>query len=494
MSVGILGIGSYVPIRRLQRQAVVSAIDWFSPALSAMAHGERAMAGWDEDSITMAVEAARDCLIDRDRSDIARVLLASTSLPFADRLNAGVVKEALSLPDAVGAGDLTGSQRAGTSALISALESAATAGPILCLASERRLALAGSAAELINGDAAAAVLVGPGPGIAQLLSYHSTTVDFVDHYRASDREHDYDWESRWVRDEGYARLLPEAIGQALDKAGLSAVAVDHLALALPLPGIENAIAKAVGVRADAIVEPLAGTLGYAGAAHPLLLLDRALGRAAPGEIVLLVSFGQGVDVLLFRASETARSARRGLGIEGWLARRRPETNYLKHLYFTGQLRLEEGMRAELDLKTPPSMLYRDRRTILGLIGGKCRETGVVQYPRSDVSVSLEARMVGTQDDWPLADLPASVVTFTADRLAFSPDPPSCYGMIDFYGGGRVLADMVDLDEEGLAVGARVRMMFRLKRRDATGFRHYFWKAAPDFRPVEAQEVQHGDRD
>src|SRR6202007_2215203 len=110
---------------------------------------ERAMAGWDEDAITMALEAARDCLADLDRARVGKVALASTSLPFADRLNAGLVKEALNLGDDVSAQDLTGSQRAGTSALLDALWTArGGAGDILCLASERRRAKPATEAEL----------------------------------------------------------------------------------------------------------------------------------------------------------------------------------------------------------------------------------------------------------------------------------------------------------------------------------------------------------
>ena len=488
---GILASGAYVPRRRLQRSEIARATAWFNPALAALGRGERAMANWDEDTITMAVEACRDCVAGRDRTDVARVLLASTSLPFADRQNAGVIKEALGLSDDIGVLDVTGSQRAGTSALMAALEGADRVGPMLCVAAERRLARSASAAEFANGDAAAALLVGPGAGIAELLCTHSTTADFVDHFRAADRAHDYEWESRWIRDEGYARLLPAAIGDALRKAGIEAVGVDQLALGLPLSGGERSVAKAAGIRPEALVEPLDGNLGYAGTAQPLLLLDRALARAAPGQIIVVVAFGQGVDVLIFKTTDAIEAARPALGVEGWLARRKPEHSYVKYLYFTQQLLLEEGMRAELDLKTPPSMLYRDRQTILGLVGGKCRVTGAVQYPKSAITVAPDARLVDTQDDYPLADLPARLVTVTADRLAHSPDPPSCYGVIDFEGGGRMLADIVDVEEDSLRVGAPLRMMFRLKRRDPRGFRHYFWKAVPDYRPSGAGENGNG---
>jgi len=90
---GILAYGAYIPKRRLQRAAIHAANKWFAPGLGGLAKGERAAANWDEDAVTMAVEAARDCLTGLDRAEVQGLTLASTTLPFADRLNAGIVKK-----------------------------------------------------------------------------------------------------------------------------------------------------------------------------------------------------------------------------------------------------------------------------------------------------------------------------------------------------------------------------------------------------------------
>lgn len=478
--VGIVAVGAYVPLLRLQRAAMAQATAWFNPGLAGHARGERALANWDEDTLTMAVEAARDCLWERDRSAIGKVILASTSLPFADRLNAGVIKEALNLPDGLGALDITGSQRAGTSALLAALESGR---PTLCVASERRLAKPASEAEFINGDAAAAFLVGDQDPVAEFLGSHSTTVDFVDHFRPTDRPYDYEWEGRWVRDEGYRKLIPPAVVEALKALGLEAAAVDHFIAALPVAGLDRSLANDLGIRPEAVCASLRDTLGFAGAAHPLVLLAQVLETARPGALIVLLAFGQGCDVLVFRVTDAAAGRSEALGVAGWLARHRPEMNYLKHLSFSGAVTLDGGMRAEIDLRQSPSMLYRERKTILSFVGGRCRETGTVQYPKTAVSVARNARLVNTQDDYPMAELRAEIVSFTADRLAYSPDPPSCYGIVAFEGGGRVMADFSDVDPDALAVGQSMRMMFRIKREDGAGFKHYFWKAVPDYRPA-----------
>lgn len=480
-TVGIVATGAYVPRLRLQRSAIVDAVAWYDASLAALGKGERSMANWDEDAITMAVEAGRDALVGRNRETVSRVVLASTSLPFADRQNAGVVKEALNLDDRVGAMDLTGSQRAGTAALIACLEATTANGdPVLCLAADRRRASPASSDELIHGDGAAAFVVGQGDTLADFVGAHSETSDFIDHYRTAVGDHDYNWEGRWVRDEGYLNILSGGIVRGLARFDVAAGKLDHLIVALPDAKAGQLVARAAGVAPDRVSDSLYDRLGYVGAAHPLLMLSNVLASARPGAMIAVAAFGQGMDLLLFRATDRAGRSTGALGVEGWLARRRAETNYLKFLHFSGEVKLQTSMRGELDLKASHAQLYRDRKTIFGLVGGKCRVTGIVQYPKTRVSVAPNARVVDTQDDYPLADLRAHVVSSTADRLAFSPDPPARYGMIEFEGGGRFIADMTDLDEDP-PVGAPMRMMFRVKRIDPRGFTQYFWKAVPDFR-------------
>ena len=60
--IGITSYGAYIPRLRLERMAIFQAMGWFAPALMMVAQGERSMCNWDEDAITMAVAAARDCL------------------------------------------------------------------------------------------------------------------------------------------------------------------------------------------------------------------------------------------------------------------------------------------------------------------------------------------------------------------------------------------------------------------------------------------------
>ncbi|MET0375064.1 MAG: 3-hydroxy-3-methylglutaryl CoA synthase [Rhizorhabdus sp.] len=478
--VGILSYGAYIPRHRLQRSAVYAANAWFAGGLKGLAKGERATANWDEDSVTMAVEAARDTLTDIDRARIGTVSLASTTLPFADRLNAGIVKEALVLDDATAAIDVTGSQRAATSQLIQALD-AATGGarPHLALASEMRQARPASEGELLYGDASAGLLIGKGDVIATYLGGHSTTFDFVDHFRATGAVFDYSWESRWIRDEGYTGLIGEAIKAALAKFGIAGDAIDRFIVPLTLRGVPEGLAKRAGVKPEAVLDSLGATVGEAGVAHATLLLAAALEAAGPGEKILVVGFGQGVDVLLFEttAAITALPARRG--VKGSIARGAKTDNYLRFLFHRGLLQLDRGMRAEADQKQPGTTLWRNRKAVLGLVGGRCTKTGTVQFPKSDIGVNPNDHAIGTQEDYPLADVRAKIVTYTADSLTYSPNPPSYYGLIDFVGGGRMMIEFADVDAADVEVGRELTMMFRIKSVDEMrDFTKYFWKAVP----------------
>src|SRR5690606_29153253 len=130
------------------------------------------MANWDEDSITMAVAAARDLLGDSiDRKAVSQLWLASTTLPFADRLNAGVAAAALNLEEEIAALDVTGAQTSTLAALSQCLASASAKGAnVLLTAADNRITRAASVQELVYGDGAAAIMLGSTDVLAELVS------------------------------------------------------------------------------------------------------------------------------------------------------------------------------------------------------------------------------------------------------------------------------------------------------------------------------------
>lgn len=481
--VGIAAWGAYVPRLRLSRKAAASANSWVAPNLMGKAKGERAMANWDEDALTMAVEAGRDALgPGDDRSHIDGLWFASTTAPFADRLNAGIVSAALTLDRRAAAADVTGSQRCGLTALAQALN-AVKAGAVktgLLVAGDHRRARAASAQELDNGDGAAAFIVSNDNPAAELLGHGVHTADFVDHFRGADAEFDYAWEERWIRDEGIVKLVPPAVKDALSQAGVDASAVTHFCFPSVFGGMAATLSKRLGIPAEAVRDNLAAVMGESGCAHGPVMLAHALEEAKAGDVILVAQFGQGAEAFVFKVTEAIAGARPARGVTGSLADRKEETNYLKFLFFNDLVEWDRGMRAEKDNKTALTTLYRNEDQILGLVGGKCRETGVVQYPRTRISVSPNNPTVDTQDPYPFAERKASVLTYSADFLTYSMSPPNHYGTIVFEGGGRIFMDITDVEQGDVDTGLPVKMVFRLKEVDEKrGFRRYFWKAAPD---------------
>ena len=296
--------------------------------------------------------------------------------------------------------------------------------------------------------------------------------DFVDHFRQTGEPYEYGWEERWVRDEGYMKVAAEAIKQCLADAGISAANVAHFALPAPLPRINEAVAKRVGIPATALVSTAGDTVGDLGCAQPLAMLDIALRAAAPGALILVTAFGSGCDVLLLkRTSVPCPGTEPDAG--------KPETSYLKYLSFTGQIALAWGMRAEMDNKPALTAAWRDHTRTERFEGGCCERCGTVQFPLSRLCVNPECRAQDSQKPVSFADRPARVLSHTSDFLAYTPAPPFQFGHIDFDGGGRVLMEFADTDRDELSVGLPLRMVYRIKDLDAArGFRRYFWKATP----------------
>lgn len=466
---GLLATAHYLPRLRLDRGQVLAQHRWMAPGLRGLAKGTRAMASWDEDCVTMAVEAVRAC--GTSVNQVQSLTLASTSLPFAERSNAAIAASALGLPDTARVRDVVSTQRAGLGELTDALRHPAPH-PTLIAAAERRVVRPASAQEMIQGDGASAALVGHGEAIATYVASHSVHADFVDHFRASGEAYDYGWEERWVRDEGYMKLVATALKACLAAADVQAGDIAHFALPAPLAKVNEAVAKRLGIQPEAIVAPGHDDAGDLGAAQSIAMLDRALRAAKPGALILVAAFGSGCDALLLR--RTPAPCPGALPADG-----KPEPSYMKYLSFTGQLALEWGMRAEIDSKTALTAAWRDHARAARFEGGKCRQCGTVQFPRSHVCVNPDCNAVEAMDPTSLAETPARVLSHTSDFLAYTPHPPFQFGHVDFEGGGRVLMEFADADVDELSVGLPLRMVYRVKDFDALrGFRRYFWKATP----------------
>ncbi|MDP3673687.1 MAG: hypothetical protein Q8R44_01105 [Novosphingobium sp.] len=469
MEIGIAAVGGYLPMLRLDRKLAARELAWSGLAMPRT--GFRAVAGWDEDPVTMAVEASRALVAMPPRA----LRFASTSAYFTDRAQGALLVDALALPPSLRTTDLANSRRAGTAALLDALLSGHDE---VIVAAEKRDTQPGSAAHLAYGDGAAAIRTGKDPA-ARLAGHASLTSDFIDRYTSRDHPTPYAYEERFVRDTAVKKLLLPAIEAACAAAGITAEQIAHAACVEPVANCWKTVAKRLRCAAPNHCEALSNAAGDLGAAHPLFGLGIALGAAKPGDFVLLVGFGSGVDALVFEVTAMVPGAGEiaTLLTEGEVIR-----DFVRFLNLTGAVSLDWGMRAEFEQKAQATVLERVGRDTIGFIGGR-DSTGNVQFPKSAIPVNPTIEGPEPLEDVRLADEQASIVSVTADRLNFSPDPPFDFGLVQFDNGARVLMEMVDRPSGGFKVADRVRMCLRIKAQNVRlGFRTYFWKAAPVARP------------
>ncbi len=153
---GIVSYGAYIPIWRISRDEIAKSVG------SASLGGERSVISWDEDSLTMGVEAGLDCLADIEPKEIDGLYFATVSSPFKEKQAASLMASALDLRKDVYTFDFTASLRAGTLAIKGACDAveAGTMKKALVIAADARKAMPRSDAEQTVGDGASALLIG----------------------------------------------------------------------------------------------------------------------------------------------------------------------------------------------------------------------------------------------------------------------------------------------------------------------------------------------
>jgi len=476
--VGITSYGAYIPWLRINRKTISSAMGWFNPGALL---GEKAVANYDEDTITMAVTAGIDCLNGFEREKTDGLYFATTTSPHKERQGAGVIATALDLRPNIRTADFTDSLKAGTMALLSAydaVKSGATKNAMLC-ASDCRVAKAGSSQEQVFGDGAAALLVGDTNVIASVEGSYSTSYDFMGHWRTESDKFDRAWEDRWTRDEGYMKMLPEAISGLLNKYKLNIKDFAKIVYPCPYAREHAAIGKKLGAEPSQLQDTMLASVGDAGAAHPLMMLVAALEEAKPGDKILVASFGNGSDALFLQVTDEIKKLGERRGIKKHLARRKELDNYEKYISFSNVLPIEKGLRAEDVAPTQLTTMWRERKSILALCGAKCKRCGTPQYPYQRVCVKPDCGAIDEMEDYRFSDKEGILFTYTADSLAFSLSPPEMYGLVNFKGGGRYWFNLADCEPDYLEVGMPVEMVFRKRYvPEVRGIYVYSWKAMP----------------
>jgi len=463
---GIVSYGAYVPLFRLGP----GTAGWTAPA-------EKAVASFDEDSITMAVAASIDCMNGMDRSTIDGLYFATTTSPYVEKQGATTVATASDLRRDILTADLTDSLRAGTNALRSALDAVAagSAKRVMVTAADMRLSTPRSELEPILGDGAAALLIGDERVAVNVVGSYTLANEILDVWRSSGESVVGSWEDRFVVDAGYRSVLPEVISGLFNKYKVEAKDFAKVVYYAPDLRRHGEIARRFKLDDAQVQPPLFGTVGNTGSAFALMMLVAALEEAKPGDKILLASYGDGADAFILEVTEEINNIRNRRGIKGHVAAKKLLRDYQMYASWRGFVQVAAAARRPEMTMPSASALWRERDKNIRFYGVKCKNCGYQQYPPQRVCTKCHAR--DNFEDVRFSDKKATLFTYSMDYLGPTGDPPLVVAVINFEGGGRAVTMMTDRDINELKIDLPLEMTFR-KLFTARGVHNYYWKSMP----------------
>jgi len=463
---GIVAYGAYLPYFRLDRKAIGESLG------SSAGSGTRSVASYDEDTTSMAVEAARAALRATPGVRPGALYFATAAPAYLDKTNASAIHAALALDSQAPAFDMLGSVRSGAGALSAAIDASR---PTLVALADIRTGLPSGGDEREGGDGAVAFVLGDPRDrlvLAEPVARASATAEFLERWRLPGDAVSRQWEERFG-EHAYVPLGEAAAADALKQAGVSAATVKSWIVTGPHGRASRRVASAVGAAKGTIADDLAASIGNTGTAHAGLMLADALDRAKPDELIAVVSLADGCDVTLWRTTAAIETRRPAQPVAAQVASPGRVT-YATFLTWRGFLPREPPRRPDPERPAaPPS--FRADAWKFAFTGSRCQACSAVHLPPQRVCVKCHAidRMTPER----LADKPATIATFTVDRLAYSLSPPVVAAVIDFEGGGRFQCELTDVDPASVKIGDRVEMTFR-RLFTAGSVHNYFWKARP----------------
>lgn len=463
---GITAYGAYVPLWRLGRETK----GWGLPA-------EKAVASFDEDSITMAIAAAIDCLKGLDRGKIDGLYFASTSSPYIEKQAANTIATAADLrPDAFTA-DFSHSLRAGTIALRAAIDAikAGSAQQLLVAAADLRLPMSRSEFEPVFGDGGTAVLIGDSGVAAEIEDSYSISDEMLDVWRAESDSFVRTWEDRFVMEEGYLKVLPQAVSGLLKRHELTPKDFTKALFYAPNARRHGEMVRKLGFNAAQVQDPMFATVGNTGAAFALMMLVAALEEAKAGDRILLANYGNGADAFILRVTEEIDKIRNRRGIKAQLQSKKTIDDYQVYARWRGLIEIAPPVRRPRQEVPSIAALWRERDQNIRLYGVKCKECGYSQYPVQRVCAKCHAK--DNFEPVRFSDKIGEVFTYAMDYLGPTPDPPLVIAIVNFEGGGRMMTQMTDRDLKEIKIGMPVEMSFR-KLFYTEGVHNYYWKCMP----------------
>jgi hydroxymethylglutaryl-CoA synthase len=310
--VGIVGYGAYVPRYRLPASEVARV---WSDGYGGAPIQEKAVAGLDEDTATMSIEAARNALARAgiEPSLIRAVWVGSESHPYAVKPTSTIVAEAIGAVPATQAADWQFACKAGTETIQAAIGfvGSGMADYALGIGADTAQGRPGDALEYTAGAGAAAFLVGPAEeSVALFEGSHSYVTDTPDFWRRPYQPYPSHGE-RFTGEPAYFRHIEMAARHLLERLGRTPSDYRYVVFHQPNVKFPLKVGEMLGFRREQIAPGLlVDRIGNTYAASSLLGLTAVLDAAEPGERILLVSFGSGAGSDAFSLVATERLPQR----------------------------------------------------------------------------------------------------------------------------------------------------------------------------------------
>lgn len=473
--IGISAFGVYLPAYRLTREVIAQATGGKSLG------GERTVANYDEDALTMGVEASLGCMDNyarawgtRPSGKLLRALFfASASSPYREKYAASVISSVLEVDPAAFITDLSGSLRGGVTAMelgSQLLRESVQDKKVLVVTADKRTAEPRSVEEQSFGDGAVALLLEHQNVVASLEAHIAVNANFPHFWRRENDQYVQAGDTRFVETYGYLPLMSEVIRGLLKETGLKSSEVAKLIVYAPNLRLAQRLARNLGFKPETqLANTFFNNVGDTGTPQVFLSLIETLSNAQPGQILVVAGYADGAEALLLRVTENIGRMKVCRGIWAYLKRRRSLTSYYKYLHFRDVIE-ESSYEAFSSLP----LLWREERQNLRLYGVKCQRCGVIHFPRRRVCDKCGAK--DEMEDFKL-NRRGQIYTYTNDYVYINPDPPETLAAVDLENGGRFYGQVTDVNPQDVRIGLDVELSFR-KLHDGQGLPNYFWKAKP----------------
>jgi 3-hydroxy-3-methylglutaryl CoA synthase len=469
---GITSMGAYIPMYRLQREEIARM--WGTRGIG----GEKTVAGYDEDSVTMAVAAVQECL-QGIANQAEGLYFASTTSPYQEKQSAAIIASVVELDRKCATADFANSLKSGTTALKSALDAVhrKSAEQILVSASDCRLGAPKGRFEQLFGDGAIALSIGSEGVIAEIEACHCSYSEFTALWRTAADRFVKSGEGRFIDEEGYLPTMLEAISDLMETHSLKPEDFSKIVLAASDARQLAKLAKKLGFETAQVQDPYFSKIGHTGTAGTLIMLMAVLEEANPGDRILLANYGDGADAFFLRVTEAIANFQSKPLMQDRLKRNR-SIDYGTYLNWRDLMPLEE---ASLPPRGEPSLSsrWRERKIISTLSGVKCKNCGMPQIHTigQNIRICVQCQTKDDFEEYRFSDKKAFLFTYAIDHLQPTKNPPGLNGVIDFEGGGRLICELTDYDLDKVEIGMPVEMTFR-KMSQEEGIINYFWKAKP----------------